>query len=557
MVEKSSHKKMMPFPLVLAAILVATTLSTDLHSLPKTTTNKATTAPPVADCIGLRVAITDKGLKYATSIAVPLLEQELSSITIPDVPFSQDGFEGGVTAISCQQFKIGAMTLNANAAPSATLALAASGVALSCKASWTYKLKVWPHVPHGHGTVDISIGSGSAFSGTLGISNNTGVFTSLSLPACTSNVHVSNLHFSGGLSGDILNLFKSLIKKTIEKEVNGKVCGAISTALVSDLNPTLAKPPANYVACTVLGKSVVCDVSAGAPPSPSPTPPIPVPMLPVPDPTAAPTHEILIMMDMTPFNYALYIVWQAGLMDIIVTSDMIPSNFPQILNTSNFADIAPGMFKQYPNLGMQLEINVTTAPHFEIITPTTPTGNNHTALLLTLPTDILFQVLDPTTGLQNAFGVHCPFQAAVAIDVMDTASGGQVINGSLRELACTLSLVHSNVGNVSVSQLQGLVTLVTSLLEPIVNHKLKNTTVPVPSLGSINLTNSEIAFVADGQYLLVASDVVMSNKTTAVSGTHGGRLGTQEIGAAVLRLKEMSSRTSVVAWLYRWMGLFR
>jgi hypothetical protein len=220
MVEKSSHKKMMPFPLVLAAILVATTLSTDLHSLPKTTNNKVTTAPPVADCIGLRVAITDKGLKYATSIAVPLLEQELSSITIPDVPFSQDGFEGGVTAISCQQFKIGAMTLNANEAPSATVALAASGVALSCKASWTYKLKVWPHVPHGHGAVDISIGSGSAFSGTLGISNNTGVFTSLSLPACTSNVHVSNLHFSGGLSGDILNLFKSLIKKTIEKFIN-------------------------------------------------------------------------------------------------------------------------------------------------------------------------------------------------------------------------------------------------------------------------------------------------------------------------------------------------
>jgi hypothetical protein len=143
---------------------------------------------------------------------------------------------------------------------------------------------------------------------------------------------------------------------------------------------------------TVLGKSAVCDVSFGQTPLTTP-PAIPVPMLPVPDPTAAPTHEILFMMDMTPINYVMFVVWDAGLLDIIVTSDMIPSNFPQILNTSNFEDIAPGMFKKYPNLGMQLEVNVTEAPSFKIIT--TDTNQNHTALLLELPTDVIFQVLDP------------------------------------------------------------------------------------------------------------------------------------------------------------------
>jgi hypothetical protein len=100
----------------------------------------------------------------------------------------------------------------------------------------------------GDGNVDISVGDGSSFSGTIGVSNNTGVFTSLSLPACSSNVKVSNLHFSGGISGDILNLFKSIIKKSIEKAVNGQVCSAITTALVTDANPALKKPPGDYLA---------------------------------------------------------------------------------------------------------------------------------------------------------------------------------------------------------------------------------------------------------------------------------------------------------------------
>ena len=371
---------------------------------------------PVADSIGLRVAITDKGLKYVSSVAVPILQSELSSITVPNVPFSQDGFEGGITSITCKNFDIGALTLTANVG--ATVAMAATGVALSCSAHWNYKLKVWPHVPEGSGTVDISIGGGSSFTSTIGISNNTGVFTSLSLSSCTSDVVVSNLHFHGGLSGDILNLFKSIIKKTVQKEVNGQVCSAIKKGIVDTLNPMFAKPPADYLACTVLGKSIVCDVSLGQQPPSGSGPPIPVPMLPSPDPNAAPTHEILIMMDMTPFNFLMYVIFDAGLLDIVVTSDMIPSGFPQILNTSNFNDIAPGMYKKWPNLGMQLEVNVTQAPNFHVVTPKEDAISGHTALSLSMDTDIIFQVLDPTTGLENAFDVHCPFDASVEIDVM-------------------------------------------------------------------------------------------------------------------------------------------
>eukprot|EP00946_MAST-07B_sp_MAST-7B-sp1_P001413 g1413.t1 len=483
--------------------------------------------PPVADRVGVRVAITDKGLKYAARVALPLILSDLSTISIPDVPFDQSGFTGKISSIKCADVAIDTLGLSANVAES--IALAASGLSISCSADWQYKLKVWPHVPDGHGTVDISIGDGSSFSATLGISNNTGVFTSMSLPACSSGVKISSMHFHGGLTGDILNLFKSLIESAVEKEINGQVCGAVKKALVDDLNPTLAKEPANYLAATVLGKSVVCDLSFGVNSSAAGPSPVKVPMLPVPDANAAPTHELLAMFDTVPFNYLMSVVWDAGLLDLIITHDMLPSSFPNILNTSNLETIAPGMFKKWPNELVQIEVNVTQAPSFDVrvIQPKAEEQSaarvgagttKNTELEAVFPADLIFQVLDPMTGLNDAFTVNCPLALGVAVSVEQagTAPGSaQTINVSIPELKCVLKEVASHVGNVSVGQLQGLVSLAEGIVVPMINAKLKNLTITIPSLGPVNLTNSEIGFETDTPgYLLVATDVVMANKTS-------------------------------------------
>ena len=481
--------------------------------------------PPVADRVGLRVAITDKGLKYAARVALPLVLADLSSISIPDVPFDQSGFTGAVSSIRCKDVALEELVLSANV--EASLALAARGLSLSCSADWKYKLKVWPHVPDGSGTVDIAVGGGSSFSATLGVSNNTGVFTSMALAACASGVKIASMHFHGGLTGDILNLFKSLIESAVEKEINGQVCGAVKKALVEDLNPILAKPPASYLAATVLGKAVVCDLSLGINSSSAGPRPVPVPMLPVPDANVAPTHELLAMFDMVPFNYLMDVVWDAGLLDVIITHDMLPSSFPNILNTSNLETIAPGMFKKWPNELMQIEVNVSKAPTFAVrVIPTRPeTGaggrvgtTKNTELEVVLPADLLFQVLDPQTGLNDAFTVHCPFTLGVAVSVEHgAASSGaaQTVNASVPELKCILTEVRSQVGNVSMDQLQGLVSLAEGLVLPMVNEKLKNLTITIPSLGAVNLTDTEIGFETSFPgYMLVATDVVMANKTS-------------------------------------------
>ena len=72
------------------------------------------------------------------------------------------------------------------------------------------------------------------------------------------------------------------------------------------------------------------------------------------------------MFDTVPFNYLMSVVWDAGLLDLIITHDMLPSSFPNILNTSNLETIAPGMFKKWPNELVQIEVNVTQAPSFDV-----------------------------------------------------------------------------------------------------------------------------------------------------------------------------------------------
>lgn len=458
---------------------------------------------PVADVVGARVAITDKGMNFASQIALPLILAQLKDIKIPDVTFDKDGFTGGISSIDCKNVQIGKLTLKNGATG---LALAASGVAVSCTADWNYKLKIWPHVPSGHGSVTISVGGGSSLSATLSISSNGEKYTSLALPACHSGVDVTGLHFSGGLSGDILNLISSLLKSTIESEINSQLCAGVKTALVDDVNPMLAKSPADDVACANLPTTIACDFSlTGANPDlPSPLP-LPVPALPVPDATVAATHELLIMLDPTPLNYAMYLVWNAGIMDLIITPDMLPASFPLALNTSSFQLIAPGIYKKYPDMGMQMELNVTKAPTFV----DTESGD----LNITARTNFGFGVLDPSAGLVPGFTLECPITVGLTVNASVNASTGQqVIHAKSPYIECELGIVSSAVGNVTVDALQQILSYALSgVVVPKINQLLA-AGFAVPSLGPVNLTNTEVGFrgpqpSGGSGYLLVATDL--------------------------------------------------
>ena len=74
------------------------------------------------------------------------------------------------------------------------------------------------------------------------------------------------------------------------------------------------------------------------------------------------------MFDTVPLNY-LMSERDAGLLDLIITHDMLPSSFPNILNTSNPETIAPGCSRN-GSTRLQIEVNVTQAPSLTRSHPT-------------------------------------------------------------------------------------------------------------------------------------------------------------------------------------------
>lgn len=94
------------------------------------------------------------------------MQAKIGSITIPDLPFDKDGFEGSVSNIKCANFDIGANDIAFN--PPSDIGIVLDGIAVTCSANWDFKLKSWPHEPKGSGTVDIDV-SGTNGNVTVGI----------------------------------------------------------------------------------------------------------------------------------------------------------------------------------------------------------------------------------------------------------------------------------------------------------------------------------------------------------------------------------------------------
>lgn len=65
-----------------------------------------------------------------------------------------------MNGVSCSSFTIGSSSATMDAATGLNLAL--GDIGLACHGSWSFKLKSWPHIPDGSGSVDITVGSTSA-----------------------------------------------------------------------------------------------------------------------------------------------------------------------------------------------------------------------------------------------------------------------------------------------------------------------------------------------------------------------------------------------------------
>lgn len=438
---------------------------------------------PSADYVGVRLFLTEKGFGYLEEVAKELFVHDLQKITIPDITFDKDGFKGSLTSMKCTNAALNDLDLKATAG---SIEMNADGLGVKCTGKWKYELKSWPHLPKGHGSVDVSVGGKSSLLAQIDISNNNENNTVVKPGNCKTSVDITNLHFSGGISGAILNLLKKLIESNVEKALDSTVCKTVGDAVSHELQPMFQKPPLQWLACGVTESALFCDVAF---PIHGLTPPqgFPVPDLPVPNLEILNAKELLFVLDTFPLNNLFYIIWNAGIMDVIVTPDMVPPSLPLQLNTSTFSTIAPGMFKKWPNENMDLEINVTSRP---TVTCGDGAGN------FSMPMQFTFNVIDQETGLQFAFAEQCPLTISLALNIRRNASNPkeEVLYGEIKYLDCVLSLVSSTVGEIATDDLNALIGGALSLATSSLNKKLQAGFGFPSAFGTVSLNNSSIFY---------------------------------------------------------------
>jgi len=336
---------------------------------------------------------------------------------------------------------------------------------------------------------------------------------------CSANVQISNIDFHAGLLGDLLNLLTGLFKGHLESSLNSEVCNVVNNYINNDANAILDKytltlpinAPAPYniaeavftltdtptVAASYLSVDMTGEVVNTAHPT---NPPYQAPNLP-PFDAANANHMVQLFLSPWIVETGAYVFYQANLMSATISSSMIPASSPIKLNTSDFSVLAPLLYKEYPDMGMSIDLSVDGIPAMIAAT---------TGLNVTMPLRFGFNVLSPK-GTEPAFVLNCTLATALDATIDNTYPTSVV--GQMRYLACPLEFVSSTVGAVQAGLLAGLIdVLIPSVALPAINKVLEKG-FPLPVVQGLTFVNPELVFGAG--YLLVATDV---NFNPALSG---------------------------------------
>ncbi|BFZ13339.1 hypothetical protein BsWGS_16378 [Bradybaena similaris] len=186
---------------------------------------------------GVKIAVTNKGLEYASQVAGAALRSKLQAVTIPD----QSGSEGS-KSLSVSNIRIKSITgpdthvsLNPGAG-GVTLALSNFGIHLH--ADWRAKKRIIFKLSI-RGSVELTV-SGASVTVVAALGEKNGR-PSVTGKSCSCRIDDVGLKLRGGLAAFILNLFKGVIRKKIRNTLQVKVCEAVMEQVNTRANAELAR----------------------------------------------------------------------------------------------------------------------------------------------------------------------------------------------------------------------------------------------------------------------------------------------------------------------------
>lgn len=149
-----------------------------------------------------------------------------------------------LSELECRQNNIG--SINSTFFPPTSLGVAVEGVATDCIAHWTVMEMGWPHFS-ASGALEAQVGDSSLEIGLHLDKREDGLAGSASMTGCSTVISIKKLEFSGGITSEILELFRGPIRTFVEKELDKVICTELGVLIDTNLTEALQNVDAQIV----------------------------------------------------------------------------------------------------------------------------------------------------------------------------------------------------------------------------------------------------------------------------------------------------------------------
>lgn len=473
---------------------------------------------PAASTGGAMVEATSKFTDFMMATFIPLLTQQIKGVAIPDLSGKASGFNYKVSGISINSVDLTKAKLSFKETQGLLINIPFS---ISIGGHWSYKLHSIPHIPKGSGSFTASAGSGSHIDALLVLGAKNGKPT----VSLGSGGLQCGLSISVKTHGSLFSWLYNIIIKAFKGKISSQICAAaktgVSTLIQSTLAPTLAGLDLRFVvplppALQKPNFELALDLSFNSPPVITATSiAVPIraetlntkrqdsvqlpPALPVFG--AGETHMLSAEVTAWAWNRALVVFQEAGFLTYTVLPDALPASSPVQLTTKAFATFAPGLQTQYPNMPLEVVVNVSAPPVVSLEGGKITVGG---------PTSFEFRVVtnattatSTATASVSAFTLTCPLQIGAKLSMTN-----QVFHLEFSYDGCQLALQSSNVGEVHPLLLGTLLNfIIKTIFVPGANAAFADG-FELPPLGGVVLANSQVTLA--NQTVFIASDLQWS-----------------------------------------------
>lgn len=501
--------------LVLAVSALALTMPAlaDAHA--------ATAAQGDAPAPGARGWISQKLLDYVANDMTSLVIDRISHMHIPDESGEEHSIQYEFNNFVVKSVGL-APSLRFVAGQGLSISIAQIQATITC--NWKYREKHRPHIPHGSGTADIHIDSGTRADGVLVPGVDATSHPTIGLSSLHVNVDLGKITIHGSLLDWLYKELIKLVKGKIQHSVADGVNDAISGFVADDLAKKLAALPLQLpLALSPPFDVALFDVSFDALEVPTadhllasvrgavlsrnasdPAYPVPPPPLPATPPGSFAEHMLSLTLNDWVLNSAAWLFYSKGLLAVDVAPSDVPTSSPLQLNTDSLLLLAPNLTASYPHANLTLHVSAAAPPtvHFD--------RNNRSHFYVHSDARLRFDVLTPT-GPVDAFTLGAPLNFSATVSVSDASP--QAATARVDVLSVTpLTVVESSVGHVHTHGVSSTLRLFLDLgAIPRINAIL-GAGMPIPPVDGVSF--ERLALTIDDGALTLRTDLSYSPTET-------------------------------------------